>query len=122
MIKANKQFDPQMQFELTMTQLDIEFQAVRSTLERLQWLRSKVADEYAAIRDAADQLDVMTEADFAAELEVNQALLAKHRKQFDLPHVSIGGRIRYTREQRRAACDILSTGGRAKTAAFKRAA
>ena len=103
-----------------MTQADIEIQALRSTLDRLLWLKGKIADEMDAMRDAAETLEIFTEDQAAMLLQVTPQLLASLRRRHNLPHVSIGAKVRYTKHHIAAVCDALTIGN--KVAAMKKAA
>lgn len=104
----NTPFDPSTQFEQVLTQADIEIMALRSTLDRLLWLRVKIADEFTAMQNAADTLDLYTEEQAAAILQVKPDLLGTLRRRHLLAHVNFGNRIRYTKDQLRGICEFLT--------------
>lgn len=128
--QRNNQFDPQSVFADALAEAEASIQSARAAIDRLGWAKEKIAEQFARLEREAADLDVMTELEFALELKLEnpnakdpneqaESLLANYRRKFDLPHVNIGGKIRYTREQRRAVCEILSSGSKQITAVRK---
>jgi hypothetical protein len=109
MPKINKQFEPAEQFEQLFVEIGEQMRQLNAAFERLEWLRSKAIAEFRAVRDAADKLEVFTEAEAAAVLKVTERALADLRRQHELPHSLFGIQPRYTRQHLKEICRILES-------------
>ena len=94
----------------------------RAAIDRVNWLKDRLLDEYKKIRESEDQLDIYTEEEAAQMLKIERTHLADMRRRMDLPHCSFGNRPRYTREQLREICSMLEIGSGRGRSAGKRAA
>lgn len=122
MNKPDKQFDPAGQFEQVLAEVDVKIHELAVTLDRLRWLRERMAEEFARVRDAADPVFLMSEEQAAEIFGVKTTHLAELRRTHDLPHCKFGPFVRYTRQQMAAACDILSMNNKRFAAGMKKAA
>jgi len=103
-----KAFDPELQFETLLNETDTRIAELASAFDRLRWLRDRIAEQHKALREATEEIDVMTESDLAAKFGIKADLLAHLRRTLNLPHVPFGTKIRYTRRNADEILDILS--------------
>lgn len=124
MSRTAPQFNPQTQFDQALNEIDQAIQTARQAVDRLQWLKSKIAEDFDAMQRRADEIEIYTEAEAAAMFQIKPPHLADLRRRLDLPHVVLGSVIRYTKPQIAAIGEILSIGGRSagKTTKLRKAA
>lgn len=93
-------------------------QAMTETYDRLIYAAETGRAELArlACAQARGNLDLKSEAEFAAELGVCGKTLRKHRQELGLEHVRVAASsVMYTAAQRAAACAALSYPRKRKT-------
>ena len=117
-----KQFETSEQIGRTLADLDAALADAAQATSRLERLRGKLAGEIAEIQQAADDLDFMSEKEFAAEIGIKETLLADLRRRYELPHSVFGREPRYTREHRRRIAEILEVNSRKGTGRINKAA
>ena len=117
-----KQFETSEQIGRTLADLDAALADAAQATSRLERLRGKLAGEIAEIQQAADDLDFMSEKEFAAEIGIKETLLADLRRRYELPHSVFGSEPRYTREHRRRIAEILEVNSRKGTSRINKAA
>ena len=117
-----KQFETSEQIGRTLADLDAALADAAQATSRLERLRGKLAGEIAEIQQAADDLDFMSEKEFAAEIGIKETLLADLRRRYELPHSVFGREPRYTREHRRRIAEILEVNSRKGTSRINKAA
>lgn len=119
-INTRNKFDPAAQFDATIAEAETHIVAAVASLERLIWLRGKIADDIAAMRDAADELELYTEDEAAELLKITAWHLGCLRRKHNFAVVNLGNKIRYTKEQIAGVCDFFSINNK-KPAALKAA-
>jgi hypothetical protein len=112
MQKANKQFDPSDQFAELLNEIDATLQDTAAKFDRLNWLRKKMAEQFAAAIAASDTIDIYTEAEAAEILKLGSGKQGENalrhlRSKFGLPFLRFGREVRYTREHLREICSLL---------------
>jgi hypothetical protein len=121
-VKKAKQFETTEQIARTLNELDCSLADATAAVNRLSRLRAKLTAEFAELKDAADELDFQTEKEFADAIGIEESMLARLRRELDLPHSRFGRDPRYTKEQRRRVAQILEVSNSRKNAARLRAA
>jgi hypothetical protein len=121
-VKQAKQFETTEQIGKTLAELDCSLADATAAVDRLSRLRSKLASEFAELKNAADDLDFQSEKEFADSIGIEESLLAKLRRDLDLPHSRFGREPKYTKEQRRRVAQILEISNSRKGASRLRAA
>jgi hypothetical protein len=121
-VKRAKQFETSEQVGKTLADLDSALADATASVDRLSRLRLKLDGEFAAMQTAADELDFQTEKEFADAIGIEETMLAKLRRELDLPYSRFGRNPRYTKEQRRRVAQILEVSNSRKDAARLRAA
>lgn len=114
-------FDPKTQFADALAEIGQQVLAVRANLERLEWLRDKIAQEFADVQRRADEFQVLTEEQAAVKFGVTTDQLGRLRRRHNLPHVNIGRAICYTQQNLADICEIFTLNKR-PTAVRKAAA
>ena len=117
-----KQFETSEQIGRTLADLDAALADAAQATSRLERLRGKLAGEIAEIQQAADDLDFMSEKEFADAIGIKETLLADLRRRYELPHSVFGREPRYTREHRRRIAEILEVNSRKGTSRINKAA
>jgi len=103
-----RQFDPDIQINKTFDDLAGGISDVRSSLDRLERLKTAMFAEYHRMADEADALEIFTEAEAATALKLEtERQLADLRRRYDLPHFTAGKFVRYTRDHIREITAIL---------------
>lgn len=103
-----------MIFEGLLAEIGEKIAGITGDLARLEWLRLKTQEEFAALRAEAARLELYTEAEAAKILKVSERALADLRRAHRLPHCSFGKKPRYTREQLKEICRVLESRPRGK--------
>ena len=108
-----KQFDPAENFDSIAEEVDALCFDLTAKLDRLKWLRGKIAEQIARAQTDADRLELFTEAEAGLTFKLNsdptkaERAMADLRRRHDFPHVRAGREIRYTREQLREVAALL---------------
>ena len=121
MLKKPKQFEPQQQITVAFDELQKAMSDARAAIDRVDWLKDRLIQEFEAIKDAQDDLEIYTEEEAAKMLRIERNHLADMRRRLDLPHCSFGNRPRYTKVQLLEICKSLAINSKGKLTA-KRAA
>jgi hypothetical protein len=121
-IRTAKQFETTEQIARTLAELDCAMADANTCLDRLSRLRAKLAGEFAELATAADELDFMSEREFADAIGIEESLLAKLRRENNLPHSRFGREPKYSKDQRRRVAEILEVSNSKKGASRLRAA
>jgi len=116
---AGSQFDPVDQLAATLTQFEILLAEVNGVLPRMEFMRQRIADELAAVRDERDRLELMTESEAAASLGIKADHLATMRRSRPgyFPHIAFGNKIMYSRRQLVEICEMYAVGSSQKPVA-----
>lgn len=126
-MSSQKHFDPKAQFTDVLAEMDTKILGVAADLERLRWLRDRIAEQFENLERQAEQLQMFDEAQAAAMLggsenPLKPEQLARLRRRYDLPHVKFGNLPpRYTARHLAEICEILTVRKKAP-AGLKRAA
>lgn len=100
------QFDPEQQYTRLLNEADEKLHSLLADIDRLRWLRDRIAEEFAEIQKKADTLEIFTEEQLAEAFSLKPEQLSYLRRTLDLPHTRFASQIRYTR---RDAEEILNT-------------
>lgn len=104
---TTKTFDPCSQFESLLNEVELAMIDVRSQIDRLVWLKEKIAEEYAAMERSTRDFGAFDEAAAAERLSVDKATLAHLRRKYRLPHFKIGQAAHYTPDHLRLIVERL---------------
>src|SRR4051812_24903638 len=85
-VKKAKQFETTEQIARTLNELDCNLADATAAVNRLSRLRAKLTAEFEELKDAADELDFQTEKEFADAIGIEETMLARLRRELDLPH------------------------------------
>ena len=105
----NTPFDPETQFTALLNEADERVVELQKGLERLRWLRDRIAEQHADLQAKADAIEIYTEPELAAHFDIKPELLATLRRTHDLPCRAFGNKIRYTRRDADDILEFLST-------------
>jgi hypothetical protein len=121
MLKKPKQFEPQQQIVIAFDELQKAMSDARAAIDRVDWLKDRLIQEFEAIKGAQEVLEIYTEEEAARMLRIEKTHLADMRRRLDLPHCSFGNRPRYTKVQLLEICETLELNSRGKVAARRAA-
>jgi hypothetical protein len=116
MSKTAPQFDPAEQADSVIDGMFGDIDRVIADLNRLRRHAENMRAEIEQLRDERDQLEIYTEEQVAAILQVNAKTLGDHRRAHKLPHIKIGDKVRYTKQQAAEIIQMFSVGHRSRTA------
>lgn len=113
-VNSEQRFDACDQLAATLTQFEILLAEVNGVLPRMEFMRQRIADELAAVREERERLEIMTEAEAAASLGIKVDHLATMRRSRPgyFPHIAFGNKIMYSRRQLVEICEMYSVGGK----------
>jgi hypothetical protein len=114
MLKKAEQFEPQRQIVGAFDELQKAMTDARAALDRVNWLKDCLVNEFETFREAQELLDIYTEEEAAQMLKIEKNHLADMRRRLDLPHCSFGNRPRYTKQQLREICEMLEINSKGK--------
>lgn len=122
-MRTDKRFDPVTQFEDTIAEIGERMNELRSAFERLEWLRETAAKQFRQMAEAAERVEVFTEAEAAEQLRVSERTIADLRRAELIPFCRFNNQSRYTRQHINEICRILESRPRERARArFDRAA
>lgn len=105
---SNKPFEPITQVDQTLSEFEEHMLKARAAIERLSWLKDKIAADFDAIQTAADAVEIYTEEQAAAIMQIKTSQLAALRRRHRFEHINFGSFVRYNRAQIIAICEILT--------------
>lgn len=122
MAQVAQQFDPIEQLAASLNSFEMNIAELNAMLPRMEFARERIARELEAVRERRDRLDYYTEERAAAVLTVKETHLASLRRQHNLPHVRLGGEIRYTRQHLDQITEFFDSRNAGKSQQLRRAA
>jgi hypothetical protein len=121
MLKKPKEFEPQQQIVVAFDELQKAMSDARAAIDRVDWLKNRLIEEFEAIKGAKAVLEIYTEEEAAKMLRIERTHLADMRRRFDLPHCSFGNRPRYTKVHLLEICELLEMNSKGRVTARKAA-
>lgn len=103
-----KPFEPIGQVDQTLSEFEEYMLKAKAAIERLAWLKDKIADDLDAAAAARDSVEIYTEEQAAVIMQIKPSQLAALRRRHRFEHINFGGFIRYNRDQIIAICDALT--------------
>lgn len=112
MQRKAKQFEPADQFAELMTEIGDTLADLPAKIERLAWLRKKIAEQHAAAIAAADRFETFSESEAAAKFGTDKDEFRRLRAKHEFPFLRVGKHVRYTPEQLREIAALLEMNGK----------
>ena len=103
-----KPFEPFGQVDQTLTEFEEYMLKAKAAIDRLHWLKDKIAADLDAAANAADAIEIYTEEQAAGIMQIKTSQLAALRRRHRFEHINFGNLIRYNRAQIIAICDALT--------------
>lgn len=107
-----KPFEPIGQVDQTLTEFEEYMLKAKAAIERLAWLKDKIAADFDAAAAAADAIEIYTEEQAAALMQIKPSQLAALRRRHNFEHINFGSFVRYNRAQITAICETLTLDAR----------
>ena len=108
MSSTAKQFEPIAQIDQTLSEFEEHMLKAKAAIERLQWLKGKIADDLDTASRAAAEVEIYTEEQAAGMMQIKPSQLAALRRRHKFEHINFGSLIRYNRAQIIAICETLT--------------
>ena len=109
---SSKPFDPIAQVDQTLSEFEEHMLKARAAIERLSWLKDKIAADFDALERQAAEVEIYTEEQAAAIMQIKTSQLAALRRRHRFEHINFGSFIRYNRAQIIAICETLTLDGK----------
>ena len=122
MLKKPQQFEPGSQMIVACDELQRAMLDAQAAISRVNWLKDKLLSAFESMKSDQDSLEIYTESEAAAILQIETTHLADLRRRYDLPHCSFGNKPRYTKEQLVSICSMLETNSKGRAVLRKTAA
>src|SRR5688500_2684236 len=122
MLKKLQQFEPTSQMMVACDELQKAMLDAQAAISRVNWLKDKLISAFESLKADQDSLEIYTESDAAAILQIEATHLADLRRRYDLPHCSFGNKPRYTKEQLVSICSMLEINSKGRAVIRKTAA
>jgi hypothetical protein len=101
------QFELPAQIGEAVEKMDSSMVDANAAIERVRFLGNKLLEEFAAIQDRIEELELYTEEEAAAILKIDERQLSTMRKEFNIPHCKFGRVCRYNKSQLAAICAMF---------------
>lgn len=109
-----KPFEPIAEVDQTLSEFEEYMLKARAAIDRLHWLKDKIAADFDALERDRDSVEIYTEEQAAAIMQIKPSQLAALRRRHKFEHINFGSFIRYNREQIIAICETLTIGDKQK--------
>ena len=112
MTTTAKPFEPIGQVDQTLTEFEEYMLKAKAAIERLAWLKDKIAADFEALERDRDAVEIYTEEQAAALMQIKPTQLTALRRRHKFEHINFGSFIRYNRAQITAICETLTLDAR----------